>query len=73
MPGHPPSTKSDERLVFTLDEAAACLGVHRQSLRSAIERGELRAVRLGRRWLVPVSAVDDLIQGRHHRFDGPKS
>lgn len=62
MPGT--AFQSDERLVLTIAEAAARLGIHRQTLRAAIERGDLRAVRVGRRWLIPVAAIDELLGGR---------
>lgn len=53
----------DERLVISLAEAAERLGIHRQTLRAAIKRGDLRAVRVGRRWLIPVAAIDELLEG----------
>jgi excisionase family DNA binding protein len=40
---------------LTIGEAAQRLGVHRETLRAAIARGEVPAARLGRRWLVPVT------------------
>ncbi|MGA3354791.1 MAG: helix-turn-helix domain-containing protein [Acidimicrobiales bacterium] len=46
---------------LSIAEAASRLGVHRQTLRAAIRRGELPAARLGRRWLVPVAALDRLL------------
>lgn len=60
MPGIP----SDEPIVISIAEAATRLGIHRQTLRAAIERGDLHAVRVGRRWLVPVAAIDQLLEGR---------
>lgn len=60
MPGIP----SDEPVAVSIAEAAARLGIHRQTLRAAIGRGDLRAVRVGRRWLVPVAAIDELLEGR---------
>ena len=58
-----PGTPSDEPIVLTIAEAATRLGVHRQTLRAAIERGDLHAVRVGRRWLVPVAAIEELLGG----------
>ena len=58
-----PGSSSDEPIVLTITEAAARLGIHRQTLRAAIERGDLRAVRVGRRWLIPVAAIDELLGG----------
>ncbi len=48
---------------LTIVEAARRLGVHRETVRAAIERGEVPAARLGRRWLVPAAAVEDLRTG----------
>jgi excisionase family DNA binding protein len=52
---------SAEPQALTIGEAAVRLGVHRETLRAAIERGEIPAARLGRRWLVPVAALDRLL------------
>ncbi|MGH9110021.1 MAG: helix-turn-helix domain-containing protein [Acidimicrobiales bacterium] len=56
-----PGSSSDEPIVLTIAEAAARLGIHRQTLRAAIERGDLHAVRVGRRWLIPVAAIEELL------------
>jgi excisionase family DNA binding protein len=53
-----------ETQTLSLAEAAFVLGVHRLTLRAAIERGEIRAVRVGRRWLVPRSAIADFLGGQ---------
>jgi excisionase family DNA binding protein len=53
-----------ERQALTIGEAAKRLGVHRETLRSAIERGEIPAARLGRRWLVLPAPLDDLLSQR---------
>ena len=50
-----------ERQALTIGEAAQLLGVHRETLRAAIDRGEVPAARLGRRWLIPIAALDDLL------------
>lgn len=52
-----------QRRALSVLDAAAILGVHPLRLRSAIARGELRAVRLGRRVLVPREALDDFLAG----------
>ncbi|MGA2806304.1 MAG: helix-turn-helix domain-containing protein [Acidimicrobiales bacterium] len=54
-------TTSAEPQALTIGQAAIRLGVHRETLRAAIERGEIPAARLGRRWLVPVAALDRLL------------
>ncbi len=58
-----PAVAHEERQTLSIADAAARLGVHRQTLRAAIERGDVRAVRVGRRWLVPVAAIDELLGG----------
>lgn len=58
-----PAFAHEECQALTITEAAARLGIHRQTLRAAIERGDVRAVRIGRRWLVPVAAIDELLRG----------
>ena len=59
-----PGVRSDEPIVLSIAEAAARLGIHRQTLRAAIERGDVHAVRVGRRWLIPVAAIDELLGAR---------
>ena len=62
-----PGTPTDEPIAVSIAEAAARLGIHRQTLRAAIERGDVRAVRVGRRWLIPIAAIDELLEGRRAR------
>jgi excisionase family DNA binding protein len=53
-----------EAQALSITEAAKRLGVHRETLRAAIARGEIPAGRVGRRWLVPVAAIERLLAGR---------
>jgi excisionase family DNA binding protein len=46
---------------ISVPTAAAMLGIGRSSVYAAIQRGELASVRLGRRVLVPIHAVNALI------------
>jgi excisionase family DNA binding protein len=55
MSGHP------ARLVYTVGEAAALLGVGRSTAYDLIARGELRAVRLGRRLCVTRPVLTELL------------
>jgi excisionase family DNA binding protein len=48
-------------LAYTVKEAAAALGVSTDLVYSAIQRGELRAVKLGNRVLIPADALDELL------------
>lgn len=50
------------RTTFTVDEAADLLGIHRQTLYAAIRRGEIPAVRIGRRVLVSRHVLEELLR-----------
>ena len=50
-----------ERLAYTVREAAAALGVGRDAVYNAINRGELRAVRFGGTTLVPRVELERLL------------
>lgn len=52
-----------ERKTLSVAEAARALGISRNSAYEAVHRGELPAVQIGRRWLVPVAALDTLLSG----------
>ena len=56
-------TESPGRLTWTVEEAAAALGVSRAFAYDAIRRGEIPAIKIGRRILVPRSALDRLLEG----------
>ena len=47
-----------ERVTFTVDEAAARLGIGRNAAYEAIKRRELPALRIGRRIVVPRAALE---------------
>jgi len=47
-----------DRQTFTVEEAAALLGIGRNSAYQAIASGELPVVRIGRRLLVPRAALE---------------
>ena len=50
-----------ERLVFTVEEAAKLLGISRSFAYEAVKRGEVPSMRIGRRILVPKSALERLL------------
>jgi len=47
-----------DRLTLTVEEAAASLGISRASAYEAVRRGEIPAIRIGRRILVPRAALE---------------
>lgn len=52
---------SDERLTITVAEAASMLGISRSAAYDYIRAGELPAIRMGRRWLVPMRALTTML------------
>ena len=52
-----------ESLTFTVSEAARVLGISRTTAYECVRTGELRAVRLGRRLVVPKVAIVELLAG----------
>jgi excisionase family DNA binding protein len=59
------ASAGEERLTYTLDEAARRLGISRALAYEAAQRGELPVCRIGRRVLVPRAALLRLLE------DGP--
>ena len=53
-----PLVNSGGRLTVKINEAAAMLGVSAQSIRRAIERGDIRVNRKLRHILIPLSEVE---------------
>ena len=51
------------RRTYSVDEVAAILGIGRASLYTAIRKGELSAIRLGNRIVVPKATVDNMLAG----------
>jgi len=49
------------RDTFTVDEVAERLGIGRNAAYDAIRRGELPALRIGRRIVVPRAALDRML------------
>jgi excisionase family DNA binding protein len=58
---------------MTVEEAARVLGISRSSAYECVRRGELRAVRLGRRLVVPRLVVDQLLAGNHRPNPAPST
>jgi excisionase family DNA binding protein len=58
-----PSEREPERLL-SIEQAARALGIGRTALYSEIGAGRIRSVKVGRRRLVPSSAISEVASGR---------
>ncbi len=56
-----------ERLAVSVDEAARLLGVSKDLVYDLIARGELPAIRLGRRLVVALISLQELLAGQPDR------
>jgi len=56
------------RLVYTVEEARALLRIGRGAIYEAIRRGEIPAIRIGRRILVPCAALERLLGEANNDF-----
>ncbi len=52
-----------ERETLTVEQAAKVLGVGRNTAYQAVRAGELPAIRIGKRLVVPRQAIDRLLAG----------
>jgi excisionase family DNA binding protein len=52
---------SDQTLTLSVEEAAVLLGISRGLAYELVQRGELAAIRLGRRILVPRHVIESLV------------
>jgi excisionase family DNA binding protein len=52
-----------DRGTLSLDEAAKRLGLSVRAVRRAIATGEIQAIRIGRRWLVLRSPLEQMLAG----------
>ncbi|HYW90295.1 MAG TPA: helix-turn-helix domain-containing protein [Chloroflexota bacterium] len=50
--------------LYDLDQAAVYLAISRSEIKRLLERGELRSVHIGRRRLLPHSALEDFVAER---------
>ena len=51
----------NQKIVYTVDEAAEILQISRPSAFRGIKSGEIPYIRIGRRILVPVAALEKLL------------
>lgn len=52
---------NSERLTWTVEEAAEKLGISRPVAYQAVNRGDIPVIRIGRRILIPVVALEKLL------------
>ena len=50
-----------EKVAYSVREAAELLGLHENTIRKLIWRGELKAARLGRRVVIPRTALEAVL------------
>ncbi len=50
-----------DRMAISVAECAQLLGIGRNSAYEAIHRGEIPAIRIGKRYIVPLAALEDLL------------
>jgi len=55
--------KADERITLSIPEAAKLLGIGRNQAYEAAKRGEIPTVKIGKRILVPLAALEKKLQG----------
>ena len=53
---------ASEKPTMTVEEAAALLGLSRSATYRAVQRGEIPALRFGRRILVPTQALKRMLE-----------
>jgi excisionase family DNA binding protein len=58
-----PVTQQIVRRTYTIDEAAALLGIGRNSAYEAARRGDIPTILVGKRKLVPRARFDKLLDG----------
>lgn len=58
----PPVEVGSDRLTISVDEAAALLGISRSAAYDCVKSGELPSLRMGRRVLIPLVALRELVE-----------
>lgn len=69
-PGQPAHTPEDARTAWARQtrkpkEASALLGIGERSVYALIRSGQLRSIRVGRKILIPLSAIEEFLAGGH--------
>jgi excisionase family DNA binding protein len=63
MPEQKNAHKGQERLTIDVDEYAVAAGISRLSVYQGVHRGEIPSVRIGRRILIPKTALERFVRG----------
>lgn len=57
-----PKRPDEGKEVFNASEACFYIGLSWNTLKNLIDEGEIRVIRVGRRYLIPKSSIDDFLQ-----------
>jgi excisionase family DNA binding protein len=63
----------ENRLVYTVEEAASLLGISRSFAYEAVQNGQIPSMRIGKRILVPKAALERLLSADEHDDESAKS
>jgi excisionase family DNA binding protein len=55
--------EGDVKLTLSVNEASRKLGISRNSLYEGIKRGEVPCIRIGKRILIPIAALEKKLSG----------
>ena len=56
-------TEAHERLTRTPEELLSLLGLSRPTVYRLLKSGELRSIKVGRKILIPLAAIDEFLNG----------
>ena len=62
---------NEVKLTMSVSEAAKKLGIARNSLYEGVKRGEVPCVRIGKRILIPVAALEKKLSGINSMMANP--
>ncbi len=57
------SSEQTRPLTLSVPVAAAMVGIGRSTLYELVRSGDVRCVRLGKRIVIPISVIEDLLRG----------
>lgn len=63
MSDHEETRSAIPQVVYSVDEAARAIRLSRELLYELIRSHQLRSIKVGRRRLIPVSAVNEFVDG----------